>query len=108
MALRHRITINVTDPRGKTGTVLKGADVRLPARLVRFLFGDFTQEGRKETVGTFGRSYESLKAAENISELYRRFHILRNDRLIINSSVIEPEDYTVFAENERIFLQKVS
>ena len=43
MALRHRITINVTDPRGKTGTVLKGADVRLPARLVRFLFGDFTQ-----------------------------------------------------------------
>ncbi len=53
-------------------------------------------------------SYESLKAAENISELYRRFHILRNDRLIINSSVIEPEDYTVFAENERIFLQKVS
>ena len=43
MALRHRITINVTGPRGKTGTVLKGADVRLPARLVRFLFGDFTQ-----------------------------------------------------------------
>ena len=43
MALRHRITINVTDPQGKTGTVLKGADVRLPARLIRFLFGDFTQ-----------------------------------------------------------------
>ncbi len=43
MALKHRITINVTDPHGRTGTVLKGADVRLPARLVRFLFGDFTQ-----------------------------------------------------------------
>lgn len=43
MALRHRITINVTDPRGKTGTVLKGADVRLPERLVRFLFGDFVE-----------------------------------------------------------------
>ena len=42
MALRHRITINVTDPQGKTGTILKGADVRLPARLIRFLFGDFT------------------------------------------------------------------
>lgn len=27
----------------RPGTVLKGADVRLPARLVRFLFGDFTQ-----------------------------------------------------------------
>ncbi len=38
MALRHRITINVTDPRSKTGT-----DVRFPARLTRFLFGDFTQ-----------------------------------------------------------------
>ena len=53
-------------------------------------------------------SYASLKAADNISDLYRRFHILRNDRLMINSSVIEPEDYTVFSENERILLQKVS
>lgn len=53
-------------------------------------------------------SYESLKAAENIFDPYRRYHLLRNDRLIINSSVIEPEDYTVFAENERILLQKVS
>lgn len=43
MTLKHRITINVTDPHGKTGTVLKGADARLPARLVRFLFGDYTQ-----------------------------------------------------------------
>ena len=43
MALKHRITINVTDLHGNTGTVLKGADVRLPARLIRFLFGDFTQ-----------------------------------------------------------------
>lgn len=44
MALKHRITINVTDPHGNTGTVLKGADVRLPARLISFLFGDFTKE----------------------------------------------------------------
>lgn len=43
MTLKHRITINVTDPHGKTGTVLKGADARFPARLARFLFGDFTQ-----------------------------------------------------------------
>ncbi len=43
MALKQRITINVTDPHGKTGTVLKGADARLPARLARFPFGDFTQ-----------------------------------------------------------------
>ena len=43
MALKHRITINVTDSRGETGTILKGADVKLPVRLIRFLFGDFTQ-----------------------------------------------------------------
>lgn len=42
MALKHRITINVTDPHGKTRTVLKGADARLLARLIRFLFGDYT------------------------------------------------------------------
>lgn len=43
MALRHKITINVMDPRGKTGTVLKGADIKLPARLIKFLFRDFMQ-----------------------------------------------------------------
>ena len=39
MALKHRITINVTDSRGKTGTALKGADARLPTRLTNFLLG---------------------------------------------------------------------
>ena len=43
MALKHKITINVTDPCGMTQTVLSGADLKLPARLLRFLFGDFTQ-----------------------------------------------------------------
>ena len=43
MAMKHRITINVTDPNGKKAAVLRGADMRLPARLVRFLFGDFQQ-----------------------------------------------------------------
>ena len=43
MALRHKITINVTDPHGKSARVLKGAEMRLPARLVRFLFGEYTQ-----------------------------------------------------------------
>jgi hypothetical protein len=43
MALKHRITINVTDPQGRSARVLKGAEMKLPARLVRFLFGDFTQ-----------------------------------------------------------------
>ena len=43
MALKHRIVINVSDPHGKKTTVLRGAHMRLPARIVRFLFGDFTQ-----------------------------------------------------------------
>ncbi|MCI9127460.1 MAG: hypothetical protein HFG28_09715 [Eubacterium sp.] len=43
MALKHKITINVTDARGKHTTVLRGAHRRIPERLVRFLFGDYTQ-----------------------------------------------------------------
>lgn len=43
MVLRHRITINVTDPHGRSVRVLKGAEMRLPSRLVKLLFGDFTQ-----------------------------------------------------------------
>ena len=41
--MKHRITINVTDPNGRRANVLRGADMTLPARLVRFLFGDFQQ-----------------------------------------------------------------
>ena len=43
MALRHRITINVTDPNGRSARVLKVAEMRLPSRLVKLLFDDFTQ-----------------------------------------------------------------
>ena len=43
MALKHKITINVTDAGGKHTTVLRGARRRIPERLVRFLFGDYTQ-----------------------------------------------------------------
>ena len=43
MALRHKITINVTDPHGRNSQVLRGAEMRLPTRFVRFLFGGFTQ-----------------------------------------------------------------
>lgn len=41
MALKHRIRINITDEKSKT-KVLEGADRRLPMRLLRFLFGEFT------------------------------------------------------------------
>lgn len=43
MALKHKITINVTDAKGRHTTVLRGAKRSIPERLVRFLFGDFTQ-----------------------------------------------------------------
>ena len=43
MAIKHKIVINVADPQGKTANVLKGANVKLPTRLIKFLFGDFTQ-----------------------------------------------------------------
>lgn len=43
MALKHRITINVSDPNGKKANVLRAADMKLPSRIARFLFGGFTQ-----------------------------------------------------------------
>lgn len=43
MAFKHKITINVTDSSGKSATVLKGADMKLPSKIIRFLFGDFRQ-----------------------------------------------------------------
>ena len=43
MAIKHKIVINVADSDGHKANVLRGADVKLPTRLLRFLFGDFTQ-----------------------------------------------------------------
>ncbi len=43
MAIKHKIVINVSDPNGRKANVLKGGDMKLPARILRFLFGDFTQ-----------------------------------------------------------------
>lgn len=43
MAVKHRIVINVSDSGERRENVLKGADVKLPARLLKFLFGEFTQ-----------------------------------------------------------------
>lgn len=43
MALKHRIVINVSDPYRSKANVLKGANKKLPQRLLKFLFGEFTQ-----------------------------------------------------------------
>ena len=37
MAIKHKIVINVSDPNGRKANVLRGADVKLPARLLKFL-----------------------------------------------------------------------
>lgn len=43
MTLKHQITINVSDPDGNKANVLKGADLKLPSRLIKLLFGEFRQ-----------------------------------------------------------------
>lgn len=43
MALKHKVVIKVSDSRGMKTNVLKGAEAKLPSRLLKFLFGDFTQ-----------------------------------------------------------------
>ena len=43
MGIKHRVTINVSEPDGRKTNVLHGAERKIPARLLKFLFGDFTQ-----------------------------------------------------------------
>lgn len=43
MALKHTVTLQMVDRSGKHATVLRGANMTLPTRLLRWLFGDFTQ-----------------------------------------------------------------
>lgn len=43
MTVKHKVTINISDASGGKSTVLRGANMKLPARIIRFLFGDFTQ-----------------------------------------------------------------
>lgn len=41
--MKHKVTINIADSGGKQTTLLRGATLTLPARLLKWLFGDFTQ-----------------------------------------------------------------
>ncbi len=43
MGLKHRVAITVANAKGGKRNVLHGAELKLPSRLVRFLFGDYTQ-----------------------------------------------------------------
>ena len=41
--LRHKIQINISDRKGTKQSVVSGKTLRLPVRLLHFLFGDFTE-----------------------------------------------------------------
>lgn len=41
--MKHKVTINVADADRRRTTVLKGAEKKLPTRLLRLLFGEYTQ-----------------------------------------------------------------
>ena len=40
--MKHKVTIRVVDEYGRDNTVLRGARARIPTRLLRFLFGGYT------------------------------------------------------------------
>lgn len=41
--MKHQVVINVTDPSGQKRQLLKAAQLTLPKRIIRFLFGEYTQ-----------------------------------------------------------------
>lgn len=43
MAVKHKVTINISNANGGKCTVLRGANMKLLARIIRLLFSDFTQ-----------------------------------------------------------------
>ena len=43
MAIKHKVIINVTDENGDTIEVLRGGQLTLPQRIIKFLFGDYRQ-----------------------------------------------------------------
>jgi hypothetical protein len=43
MAIKHKVIINVTDEKGDKMEVLRGGQLKLPQRIIKFLFGDYRQ-----------------------------------------------------------------
>lgn len=65
--MKHKVTIRVTDERGSRRAVVQGAQTRIPTRLIRFLFGGFTNV----YLLTPGQSVESVNI-EEVKEECRR------------------------------------
>lgn len=60
MAVKHKVTINVSDANGRKSTILRGAEMKIPARIIRLLFGDFTQVYLLKP----GQTFESVDVRE--------------------------------------------
>ena len=60
MAIKHKVVINVTDENGDTLEVLRGGQLTLPQRIIKFLFGDYRQVFLLDP----GQSVESVDVKE--------------------------------------------
>ncbi len=58
--LRHKVQINIANRKGEKEKVVSGMTLRLPQRLLKMLFGDFTEV----LVITPGRTVEGIEIKE--------------------------------------------
>ena len=59
-AMKHKVIINVTDDKGDKKKVLSGAQMNLPRKLIKWLFGEYTQVYLLEP----GKTVESVDVKE--------------------------------------------
>ena len=43
MAIKHKVIINVTDENGNNMKILRGGQLTLPQKIIKWLFGDYRQ-----------------------------------------------------------------
>ena len=60
MAIKHKVIINVTDANGNNVEVLRGGQLTLPQKIIKFLFGDYRQVFLLDT----GKSVQSVDVKE--------------------------------------------
>ena len=60
MAIKHKVIINVTDENGNNMKILRGGQLTLPQKIIKFLFGDY----RHEFLLDPGQSVQSVDVKE--------------------------------------------
>jgi len=60
MAIKHKVIINVSDGTGENVEVLRGGQLTLPQKIIKFLFGDYRQVFLLDP----GQSVESVDVKE--------------------------------------------